>query len=504
MEEAIPTLTEAPVEQEAEATLAAPTKSVDNFWERLDKVFTQNSKLKEQMDELLEQFPDFEKSQQDYKSYIFQPERIALCSNDDITGNRTTTNDVQKNEGHLPAESFSSFRIRLNRPLRNIKSIQLLSGVIPNATQNLPDNQLIFFYYRIRTLATANKGAWSAITIYNAGDIVTFLGNTFVCLLSNQNYQPVGGQLGIWWNQINIAGIDTNRPNYYDINPEQIQTVWMLPTFGIPPEVLGNYGIYNRTFTGYADLIQTLNICANAPETASIPGDVKFVYNEQLNKIQFIGNSVNIDAPNNYYYLPCGYEDPNISTAMLESTQIGNRLFLIFGEYTIKDIYSPGYTLNLRLGFTWNGVISDPLQTINNPYAPGSLLPSALYWYLRAVDSGAAISLEQNILTANSYADLVNTSCVRIYADFALGSTQDSLGSASASQIPVQQGLLSIVPVNANNLGVGFYQNNFNNALTKIPQNLTEIGITMLNDQGLPYFLPNSATVLLELALEYR
>ena len=99
-----------------------------------------------------------------------------------------------------------------------------------------------------------------------------------------------------------------------------------------------------------------------------------------------------------------------------------------------------------------------------------------------------------NLLTANSYADLVNTSCVRVYCDTTFGSTQDSTGGG---------GLLSIVPVNTTNLGVGFYQNNFNNPLTKIPRIIPEINIRLLNDLGQPYLLPNSATVTLELAMEY-
>ena len=109
-----------------------------------------------------------------------------------------------------------------------------------------------------------------------------------------------------------------------------------------------------------------------------------------------------------------------------------------------------------------------------------------------------------NLITFNSYPDLVNTSCVRIYADFTLSSTLDSLGSALPIGTSTQQGLLSIIPINTNNLGVGFYQNNFNNPLTKIPQNITEIAIFMLTDQGVPFYLPNSATVLLELAIEYK
>ena len=102
-------------------------------------------------------------------------------------------------------------------------------------------------------------------------------------------------------------------------------------------------------------------------------------------------------------------------------------------------------------------------------------------------------------VTANSYGDLVNTSCVRIYADVIMGSTQDSNNTKQDDA----EGLLSVVPINATNLGVGFYQNNFDNKLTKLPSIITEVGVRLVNDQGLPFSLPNSATVLLELSIDY-
>jgi hypothetical protein len=160
--------------------------------------------------------------------------------------------------------------------------------------------------------------------------------------------------------------------------------------------------------------------------------------------------------------------------------------------------------LNTRLGQTWNGLFDNPLL-MTNPWT-NIQFQSGLFWYMRGQDPGynvLAYPVEQNQLTFYSYPDLVNTSCVRVYADFTFTSTEDSLGS-SVQDTQNLDGLLSLVPINATNLGVSFYQNNFNNPLTKIPDNITQIGITMLNDQGLPFYVPNSAVILLELAIEYK
>jgi hypothetical protein len=76
-----------------------------------------------------------------------------------------------------------------------------------------------------------------------------------------------------------------------------------------------------------------------------------------------------------------------------------------------------------------------------------------------------------------------------------MGSTQDSNGKA---------GLLSVVPMNASNLAVGYYQNNFNNPLTKVPDIISEIQILLVTESGDPFYLPNSAVVTLEMYVLYK
>lgn len=492
-EQELPTEEETPQEEKVSEDVQ-PTKSVKNFWERLDEVFTQNTELRERMEELVEQFPSEQKVNQEYKSFIFQPERIALSSNDDVVPSNDIAWNLKSNQGHKAAETFSSFRIRLKRSIVNPKSIQLLSAVIPNAIQNIPDNQCIFFYYRLRTVANSNLGVWAVGTTYNPGDIVTFGVNTFVCMKTITGLQPIVPYLGVYWLQITLPA-NTARPNYYDINPYRIQIVFLQPTFGYPPEDTGNYLLYNRTFQDYEDLTNSLVAAANNGITASIVGDLNFYYDTTLNKFQVQGAQVNAATP--FYYLPCGYEDPNIPVAMAAASTVASPLYPLLGAYSISDIYTPGYSLNLRLGFTWNGVYPNPFIA-GNIYTDPTLLPTLLFFYLRAKDPGVPptpANWNENLLTANSYGDLVNTSCVRIYTDVSLASAEDSSN---------QEGLLSVVPVNTSNLGVGFYQNNFSNPLTKIPQILSEIGIRLVNDQGLPYSLPNSATVILEMAITYR
>lgn len=514
-----------------ETTEVQPTQNVKNFWERLDDVFIQNNELRKMMQDLVENFPEFEKARGPDSSFIFQPDRISLCSNDDIQPSTALTianpnYPTSTTVGHTPSEKFSAFRIRLSRPLRNVKSIQLLSAVIPNAIQNIPDDQVFFFWYRLRQVgdgvtvnaSTANKGAWPTVGGNNAGDIVSYLGNTYAAIRPSVGIPPTGNvNSELFWTPCTLPA-DTTRPNYYDISQYTIQYLLFTPTYSWPADFLqaGNQLLYNRTFTDYADLVLNLNYIMLQPNNNnSSQNDISFQYDDVLNKIVMIPNPANIAA--GYYYLPCGYEDPNI-TKFMTNPNSGIRFNNTSLQATAFE-FNPGYTLNLRLGFTWNGVYIDP-YTLTDPWN-NITLQQSLYWYLRKKDPGffaqnipnpnppppflpSIPDWSQSTITFNNYPDLVNTSCVRIYCDFVFGSTQDSLGSNTPQGSPTIQGLLSIIPVNTTNLGVGYYQNNFNNPLKKIPQNITEIGISMFNDQGKPYYLPNSATVILELAIEYN
>lgn len=496
---------------DSEEVAVAPTKSVKTFWERLDEVFTQNTELRQRMEELVDQFPTEVKPQGRFESFLFQPSRISLTSNEDIQPSSQAANynpnlNPSATNGHYPTETFSSFRIRLRRPLRNVKNIQLLSAVIPNAVQNIPDYQTIFFYYKLRSVASADQGIWNPLTDYDKGDIVTYLGQNYVSITGGVDPTTPDTPNNFYWLQI-ILPADTTRPNYYDMNRDQLKYIALAPSWYYPYEytTAGFQNFFNRTFQDYEDLVEALNFVAAAPFFTNDQDGVQFAYNATLNKIDMIPNSV--DLANDYYFLPCGYEDPNVAAFMVGDLA-GDIDGFLGTPIPLKEWnLIQGYTLNLRLGFTWNGIFPNPFQS-NNPWT-NLALQSAVYWYMRGKDPGyypapLIPDWTQNIITFNNYPDLVNTSCVRIYADIALAASEDTLGASAPLNTPVADGLLSIVPVAANNLGVSYYQNNFNNPLTKIPENIAEIGITLLNDQGAPYYLPNSATVLLELAVEYK
>jgi len=207
-----------------------------------------------------------------------------------------------------------------------------------------------------------------------------------------------------------------------------------------------------------------------------------------------------IGASTAYYYLPAGYSDGNIfnlsnpaaADALLEAdtTEILGGI-AIGGLAGAGQPYTPYRTLNMRLGWTWNGNASS-IPNYKNQFRP---VPYYTFDY-----SGGGITSPISGLTttfsniAPSYANLVNTGCVYVYLDLVGGSSQDSAGNG---------GLFATIPLNTPNNGVGFFDKVLSHKLTKIPSQIQELRFTLLDEQGNAFLLPNSAVVNMEVGVDY-
>ena len=302
--------------------------------------------------------------------------------------------------------------------------------------------------------------------------------------------------------------------------------------------LFGNYGV-NRTFTDYEDLASELAVsCAHDPMYDArvaqlgvfptfIPNDISITYNPTSNKFYFTGNNIIANGIRYAAYLSAGYNDENlwVNTSPTDPYLVSYNAPQLYVEsgidngdfvyvYGIKgQPYKKYRTLNQRLGFNWNGSIEKVAQYFpinytaitSNPggsiYQQGISVIASYFNRLRPVPplqasiatAGSGAYTSDNY-TADSYANLVHTNTVSLYADFTGGSTYDSIGNTQ---------LLACVPMNASNLGVTFYNTTLYCPLTKISDQIYEIEIRMLTDTGAPYNVPNSAIVSLELALTY-
>jgi hypothetical protein len=394
------------------------------------------------MEQLLEELPD-KKSVNEIlpKSYFAQPERIFINSINDI--------DIVKSSVSQDEEAYAAIRVKFPRPALNIKTIELVSAQIPIPSVNIPDTECTFFYYRV-----AHSGTNNAPSALNYADL------HFVRLL----------------------------PSYYK---KEFFTAVNAAAYG-----------FNRTFTDYADLASELvKSCLKDPTsdnglTYHIPGDISLTYDSTLNRFRMFGNNTYSGATFAYYYIPAGTHDPNVATlqAYLKTITTGDQITPGFPGQPFQ-LYR---TLNLRLGWGWDGVNRD-VDTLGTDQTGVNLSLLNRFRPLPTTVSALAaltVVIANTFLynTADSFADLVYSSVCSIYTDCIGSSTTDTNRDT---------GLLATIPLNTANLGVAFWSAGFTRPLTKVSENLYDITLEFRTDTGQPFYFSNSSVLTIELSLTY-
>ena len=311
-------------------------------------------------------------------------------------------------------QGFSVFTCTYDTPVLGAKKTMMLRASIPNAQVNIPDYALEFWYYNLPTATTApSLATLKCVRLY---------------------------------------------PSYYQ-----------------PPAAFTAY-TKNRFFSDPADFITALNAAASVGGDSVTyndywtAGDVTFSYNAITKQITFTGNTAG------RYYAPCGWNDPNLPTAVLGVTMNN------FNGVEALQPYVPQYTMNLRVGYAMSGqtlgIQNNIAATANPQYAD---LTNSAY------ANGTAVP-------ADSYPNLVYSQCVYLYSNIVAGV---SLGSNKTHN------LLAVVPSNAPQLGIIQYTALTINMLSKLVDTIYEITIDMRDDNNQPFTLPDNAQVNIELAFAY-
>ena len=380
------------------------------------------------MEDILDQFPKRLQTQE-YHSFLFQPERVSINS-------RMSPTPVNS-QYEYQIQNFNRFTNNFVHPLLHVKSIELLRTTSSLPIPSIPNTQTTFFYYRI----------------------------------------PIKG----------TGGATNYDPDYSQMTAANIKIVRLLTTFVYSPSrylpaTAALYG-FNGIFDDYQTLVDTLNrACLNDPNAATlssyyIPGDITFSYDDLSHKVIFQGNNYEtVGGLPQYYYIPCGFNDPNLVT-------VQNALIALQGNAIWQ--FENGYTLNKRLGFLWNGANVNqgapnyggaPNYTYPIPdYVSGFWIPRIRYF-------------------ADTYADLLHTQNIYMYCDIVGGSTQDT---------NLTDNLLAVIPIYNGQLATQTYQSSQACPLTKIAQNIYEITITLKTDTGADLWIPVSGFINVEFAVTY-
>jgi hypothetical protein len=399
------------------------------------------------MEELLAQFPTQENLEQKYRSFIFQPERVSLNSRQTLANlSSQVGGNIADELGTLypPNDVYYQFRCELKSPLLRVRTLELLRASIPNAVPSIPNDECFFFYYRVDS----------------------------------------------------EGGIS---PNYEQFTPENIYCIYLYPQgFLTPPTWYVNQNTYgwNTAFPDYDSLVTALNKASQANDVRLgarfIANDISFTYDANLNKITMKGNNIFDESDNmQYFYSPVGWADPNLIPVIAELKASFQNPDDPDNLGTIPiDINTDGYTLNRRLGFTFNGLnIDEPLSLLQTQILRTRILP------MTDTDVAYTPANANPNYTAESFCDLVNTGNIFLYADIVGGSTQDT---------NTEDRLLAVIPASASSLAVVFGESKIPCELTKTSEDIYNITFTMRDDKGKPFYIPTNAYVNLELKVTYR
>lgn len=517
-----------PPEEEAEGR--EPIKTVNTFWERLDEVLVN-----------LEGTKDL--AAPPARPFLNQPDRVFISSQDDQSVVISQT-DVQE-------QTYSQFTIELTKPLLNVKSVQLVSATIPQGGLSIPDEELVFWYYKgtkvqmlagtyfdtsnlhfVRILPSYYKpelvynytatgySEWMSTTTYGNGAIITFNGKQYISIQAgNLNQNPVT-QTAFWTYQASVELIarSTYAFNRAYTSYDDLDSVLTLSTSVDP---FYNYSFnqikawsatttYFRlqivTFGGnnYVSL-QSSNLNKN-PGTqplfwllmtgiytlpSFIPNDIELSYDSVTGKFLMVCTNIST-----HHYIAAGYNDTNIEnqSAILQLiTTQSDFLSLMPPDY--GQPYTIARTLNLRCGFLWDGnnlninvnvELSSTTMCLLNRFRPSPFANNVIKEILGGINTITTY-------TADGAPNMVLSNRILIFADFVGPSTT---GSGTYENL-----LCSVA--NAGTLGVLSYNAAFYNPLTKVAPEIYTIQVYLRTDTGVPYRLPNSAIVGIELALQY-
>lgn len=459
------------------------------------------------MEELQELFPDTVINLQQYRSFVNQPERVQISSQEDVS-------DYDQNT----LTTYFNFKVNLPRPALNVKSIQLARASIPNVVASFPDTECTWWYYALPTVSPgqiffdnggnpgdlayifdASGNVFTPVGVLVNDAVVHFDSGNFLVGTDNYLFNLTTVKPG----NVNVPCIQDGDTDFFirytapqraTLRPNYLRYIRLMPSNAQPElmEISSFLGGFNRIFSDFDDLVTELNkSCIDDPLNGElenevvgtfkfVPNQVSFSYNQRFSKIVFTGNNTL------FSYVPAASDDPNLleaAPALAERDRLNTR-FTFTGAIQVIQPWIPYRYLNLRLGFNYA------------TYPQGDNFLNTLRPIPSFIQSLPPLNDDWNIYdhVAPGYADLVNTSCCHIYCDFTGGSTVDSIANKA---------LLATVPLNTGALGVGFHSLPLNNPLTKISDQIYSVYIELRTDAGQPFYLGNNAIVSLELILTY-
>jgi len=390
---------------------------------------------------------------------------------------------------------YSSFTNQLGVAVLNAKQLHLLRVTIPNINLQIPDYSLVFFYYRVPNTSTVpNSTHLRAVRLLPA----SYQGPPGYGTVTKNAYFTTPSDLATTLTTAAAAGGDSASYN----------KLW------VSGDVSFSYSTTTRqiTFTGNTSSNAYANAGWNDPNVLAIinnfvsviPSQVvtngtTAVYSIPSTSGLYVGSSITVSgcataALNGTFTITAvsGNTSVTISSAVAAATAtFTNGLItctpnqmLMYG-YDGTLLVQPmvaGVTLNQRLGYALSGTCIPPQG--------GTLVVSNLIANLTGVArvNGTAVPVD-------SYPCLVYTGCIYLYANV-VGNT--GLGNYG------RKNLLAVVAVTNGAFEVIQFIGSYNGGEAHpLPDEIYSFSIEMRDDNNQPFFLPDTANVNVEIAIDY-
>lgn len=398
----------------------------------------------------------------------------------------------------------------------------------------MPNRITRLTFWRRKYIEIVN--AWSSTASYSAGVFVSYNNQVYQAILANKNVIP-GTDPARWtaktfpnWYSYLITGYDD--PNVKQLQGELFNLQWnTLRQYNKNDIVQYNGQTLRAEYPSKGSLPEV-----NAPEWTStltyIKGAYVYYASGSFTRIyRALQTNQNVSPTNTSFWTAVGFYDAWVPVAQgplqtglfgLTNTYdmvefVGNTGVLINFPYGVGgQPYNPNpkRLLNSILGFTWNGEFNPSdfanIEPETIPILTSKKFP-LLYNHLRPIpqyltqitpsttptdlqlgnDVAPSVALTY---TADSYANLVYSSVISIYANVVGASSLDTQKASS---------LLAITSMNCGNLGVAFWSNYVENPLVKVNGDLYTIQIEFRDEFGEPYPLSNNAVATLTFKVGY-
>ena len=388
---------------------------------------------------------------------------------------------------------YSSFNNNLGVAILNAKQLHLLRATIPNVKLQIPDYQLVFFYYQLPDATTVpNSTHLKAVRLYPSDYVAP-------------------------------SGFSTYTKNTFYTDPSVLAT--QLTTAGAAS---GDSVSYNKLW---------------------VSGDVSFSYSATTKQITFVG------ATSSKYYANAGFNDPivlavmnNTATTTVTSAtgDSTNGTYLV--SSTVGIYVGSTVVITGAVNQGYNGTFTVTAVTANTSFVVANTTPTGSAFVNGSVTVTPNAMLTYNFNSATSLQPMVSGLTMNRRVGYALSGTSVppySFGSqianvanltgvakATSASVPVdsypclvysqniylysnvvgnqglanygKKNLIAVINADVPSFGVIQFLGSYNGGeCHPLPDEIYSVAIEMKDDNNQPWTLPLSANVNIEFAVDY-